>query len=134
MSAVKAKQGNQVYLDDKSVIHGIYKGTQTASDMQAMIEKIMKIMNRLIKQDKPVKLLIDIREMGQYDVPARLIDMRARLLPFWKLAFVTNNEQTVSEQVSRKLTLMSGRRNEIRYFRREDDAMGWLSFMRNERA
>jgi len=128
MVVVSGKVKNRVFLDKRHVIHCIYAGAQTATSIQTMIERIMKIMDKLIMQDKPVKLLIDIRGMDNYDVPARLLEMRARtMLPYWKLAFVTNDEQTVSEQVSRKLTLMSGRRNEIRYFRREDDALGWLS-------
>lgn len=134
MVVANSKVKNRVFLDKRNVIHAIYAGAQTVTSVQIVIERIMKVMNKLIAQDMPVKLLIDIREMGDYDVPARLLEMRARtMLPYWKLAFVTNDQQTVSEQVSRTLTLMSGRRNEIRYFRREDDAIGWLSFMRNER-
>ena len=116
--------------DDEGIIHGVYHGPQTGVGLQKTIERIMRIMDILIRNDKPVRLLVDIRDMGQYDPMARLVDMHSRtVLPFWKMAFVTSHQHPVQEQVSRKLTLMSGRRKEIRYFQREDDAVGWLSFM-----
>ena len=91
----------------------------------------MRIMEILIRQDKPIKLLIDIRDTGQYDQSARFVEMHARsILPFWKLAFVTSSRHLPSEDISRRITQMSGRKQEIRYFQREDDAIGWLSFMR----
>jgi hypothetical protein len=121
---------NEVYLDDDGVIHGIYHGSQTGAGLQDMMERIMRIMDIMIRNDKPVRLLIDIRDMGEFDPAARLVEMHARtVLPFWKMAFVTSHQHPEQEQVSRKLTLMSGRRKEIRYFEREDDAVGWLSFI-----
>jgi len=128
VSAVDKSVGNRVFVDKQGVIHGVYHGSQTARGLQRMIERITKIMDRLIRQDRPVRLLLDIRDMGHYDLPARLVEMHARtVLPFWKLAFVTGGRHPAVEQTSRKLTLMSGRRKEIRYFEREDDAIGWLS-------
>ena len=121
---------NEVFLDDEGVIRGVYHGAQTGAELQSMIERIMRIMAILIRNDKPVRLLVDIRDMGQYDRAARLVEMHARtVLPFWKMAFVTSVHHPEQEQISRKLTLMSGRRKEIRYFEREDDAIGWLSFV-----
>lgn len=130
MTRVISKTSNKVFLDKEGVIHTIYHGQQTGEDMQRTFERIMKIMKLLIESDKPVRLLIDMRDMGPYDLSARLVEMHARtVLPYWKLAFVTSSEHPYQEQISRKLTLMSGRRKEIRYFIREDDAIGWLSFM-----
>ena len=121
---------NEVYLDDEGVIHSTYHGPQTGAGLQHTIERIMKIMDILIRNDKPVRLLVDIRDMGQYDPAAKLVEMHARtVLPFWKMAFVTSHQHPEQEQISRKLTLMSGRRKEIRYFEREDDAIGWLSYI-----
>ena len=121
---------NEVYLDDEGVIRSVYHGLQTGDGLQRTIERIKKIMDILIINDKPVRLLIDIRDMGQFDPGARLVEMHARtMLPFWKMAFVTSHQHPEQEQISRKLTLMSGRRKEIRYFEREDDAVGWLSFV-----
>ena len=118
---------NEVYLDDNGVIHSIYHGIQTGDGLQHTIERIMKIMEILIRHDKSVCLLVDMRDMGGYDTSARLVEMHARtVLPFWKMAFVTAPDHPEQEAVSRKLTLMSGRRKEIRYFVREDDAVGWL--------
>jgi hypothetical protein len=127
-----AKQvANEVFLDDNGVIHGVYHGRQTGRMLQRTFNRIMKIMDILIKQDLPIKLLIDIRDMGEYDQAGKLVEMHARtILPFWKMAFVTAITHPEPEKISRKLTLMSGRRKEIRYFVREDDAIGWLSFMR----
>ena len=122
---------NEVFLDEYGVIHSIYHGEQTVNVLLRTIDRMRKIMDILITNDKPVKLLADIRDMGQYEQPARIIEMHARtVLPFWKMAFVTSDKYPEGEQVSRKLTEMSGRKNEIRYFWREDDAIGWLSFMR----
>jgi len=127
MARATQKAVNEVYLDDDGVIHGIYHGTQTGDGLARTIERIMKIMDILIRNDKPVCLLVDMRDMGEYDTSARLVEMHARtVLPFWKMAFVTAPEHPEQEAVSRKLTLMSGRRKEIRYFGREDDAIGWL--------
>jgi hypothetical protein len=121
---------NEVFLDDHGVIHGIYHGPQNGRIMQRTFNRIMKIMDTLIKQDMPVRLLIDIRDMGAYDMQGKMVEMHARtILPFWKMAFVTDKTHPQPEQISRKLTLMSGRRKEIRYFEREDDAIGWLSYM-----
>lgn len=121
---------NEVFLDDHGVIHSIYHGPQNGRIMQRTFNRIMKIMDILIKQDMPVRLLIDIRDMGAYDMQGKMVEMHARtILPFWKMAFVTDKTHPHPEQISRKLTLMSGRRKEIRYFEREDDAIGWLSYM-----
>lgn len=106
---------------------------QTVDDLQLTIDRILKITRILIDQDKPIRLLIDIRDLSDFDQRARLLELHARtILPFWKMAFVTLAEHTPGEQVSRTLTLMSGRKGEIRYFQREDDAVGWLSFMRGQ--
>jgi hypothetical protein len=122
---------NEVFLDEHGVIHTVYHGEQTVKALLHTIDRVRKIMDILIRDDKPVRLLADIRDMGQYEQPARIIEMHARtVLPFWKMAFVTSDKHPEGEDVSRKLTLMSGRKNEIRYFWREDDAIGWLSFMR----
>lgn len=95
--------------------------------MHEAIEHMLRIADILIKNDRPVQVLIDIRDMGPCDQAARILEMRARtVLPFWKLAFVTAPNHPEQEQISRKLTLMSGRRKEIRYFEHEDDAVGWL--------
>ncbi len=88
---------------------------------------MLTIADILIRNDLPVRVLIDIQDMGPYDQAARILEMRARtVLPFWKLSFVTTPEHPEQEQISRKLTMMSGRRKEIRYFEHEDDAIGWL--------
>lgn len=119
---------NEVYLDKGGVVRSVYHGPQNGKEMRQTLERIMKIMEILLRDDKPIRLLVDIRDMGQYDPMARLIEMHARtVLPFWKMAFVTSPSHPGSEDISRKLTLMSGRRKEIRYFEREDDAVGWLS-------
>lgn len=119
---------NEVFLDSGGVVRSIYHGPQNGREMRKTLERIMKIMEILLRDDKPIRLLVDIRDMGEYDPMARLIDMHSRtVLPFWKMAFVTSPSHPASEDISRKLTLMSGRRKEIRYFQREDDAVGWLS-------
>ena len=119
---------NEVFLDKGGVIRSVYHGPQNGSEMRQTLDRIMKIMEILLRADKPIRLLVDIRDMGQYDPMARLIEMHARtVLPFWKMAFVTSPKHPPSEDVSRKLTMMSGRRKEIRYFQREDDPVGWLS-------
>lgn len=121
------KLTNIVYLGNDGVVRSIYHGPQTGSGMRETLEKIMRIMEIFLRDDKPIKLLVDIRDMGQYDTMARLVEMHARtILPFWKMAFVTSDRHLPSEDVSRKLTLMSGRRKEIRYFQRDDDAVAWL--------
>ncbi|MDB5176893.1 MAG: hypothetical protein JWN75_561 [Candidatus Saccharibacteria bacterium] len=129
---VKSKKTvNEVRLDKNGIVRSIYHGSQNAAGLLRTITKIMKIMQKLLDEDKPVKLLIDIRDLNEYDQPSRLVEMQARTtLPFWKMAFVTTGKQHPAEQVSRMLTSMSGRKQEIRYFQREDDAIGWLSFMR----
>ena len=124
---------NEVYLDDQSIVKCIYHGRQTATTLLETTTKILEIMRELVEHDKPVRLLSDIRDLSDYDQPSRIVEMQARTaLPFWKMAFVTSGQATNGEKVSRTLTSMSGRKSEIRYFRREDDAIGWLSFM-NER-
>jgi len=131
MRARTNKTVNEVFLDAKGVIRSVYHGLQTAERLQKTNEQIMRIMDKLIAEDRPVRLLADIRDVVGYDQPARLEEMRARTrLPFWKMAIVTGSETTAGERISRILTAMSGRRGEIRYFRREDDAIGWMSFMR----
>ncbi len=125
------KLANEVFLDEHGVIHVVYHGQQKAGELQATIDRIRKIIDILVSSDRPVRLLADIRDLSGYEQPARLVDMHARtILPFWKMAFVTTHEHPEGEEVSRKLTHMSGRKSEIRYFQREDDAVGWLSFMR----
>ncbi len=130
MTRTTKKAVNEVFLGDGGIIHTVYHGEQNGRGLQQTMQRIGKIMEILLKQDLPVRLLVDIRDMGSYDTWARLVEMQARtVLPFWKMAFVTSNMPQEGEQVSRKLTQMSGRRKEIRYFQREDDAVGWLSFM-----
>lgn len=130
MVGVAKSAVNEVFLDDHGVIHSVYHGLQTGNMLQKTFDRVMKIMHILIKQDMPVRLLVDIRDMGAYDQRGKMVEMHARTrLPFWKLAFVTGRAHPDSEQISRKLTSMSGRRKEIRYFEREDDAVGWLSFI-----
>jgi hypothetical protein len=128
MVRTKTTVSNEVFLDNDGVIHSVYHGAQTGNELQRTIERIMKIMGILLRDDKPIRLLVDIRNMEGYDQAGRLVEMHARtILPFWKLAYVTSPEHPASENISRKLTLMSGRRKEIRYFQREDDAIGWLN-------
>ncbi len=123
---------NEVYLDEQDVVRTVYHGRQTAAGLLRTTTEIMEIMQQLVADDKPVRLLADIRDMGVYDQPARIIEMQARTaLPFWKLAYVTTGAQPEGEKLSRVITSMSARRQEIRYFKREDDALGWLSFMKN---
>jgi hypothetical protein len=131
MVAAAKKNTNEVRLDKDGVIRSVYHGSQTAAGLMRTIAKIMKIMQKLLDQDKPVRLLVDIRDLNDYDQPSRLVEMQARtVLPFWKMAFVTTSKQHAGEKISRMITSMSGRKQEIRYFQREDDAIGWLSFMR----
>ena len=126
------KAVNQVFLNDDGIIHGVYHGPQNAEGLVSMMDRIMKIMKIMIQNDKPVLLMMDIRDLGEYNQAARLVEMHARtILPFWKMAFVTTLKHPEQEQVSRRLTSMSGRRKEIRYFIREDDAAAWLSLMLN---
>ena len=126
---------NDVFLDDQSIVRCVYHGRQTAISLLETTTKILEIMRGLVEQDKPVRLLADIRDLSDYDQPSRIVEMQARTaLPFWKMAFVTAVQPTSGEKVSRTLTSMSGRRGEIRYFKREDDALGWLSFMKDRRA
>lgn len=121
------KHTNEVYLDKLGIIHNCYHGGQSAKTLESTHERTMKIIVTLIEDDKPVWLLADIRDMGQYDMPARFVEMHARtVLPFWRLAIVTSDPHPIGERVSRQLTAMSGRKGEIRYFQREDDAKGWL--------
>lgn len=130
MARATQKAVNEVFLDDNGVIHGVYHGPQNAADLGSMMDRIMRIMDILIKNDRPVRLLMDIRDMGEYDQAAKIVEMHARtVLPFWKMAFVTSHNHPEQEQISRRLTSMSGRRKEIRYFEREDDAIGWLSYI-----
>lgn len=127
MTRTSNKVSNEVFLDNVGIIHCVYHGTQNFSAMHDATEHMLKIVDILIKNDRPVRILIDMRDMGPYDQAARILEMRARtVLPFWKLAFVTAPNHPEQEQISRKLTLMSGRRKEIRYFEHEDDAVGWL--------
>ncbi len=122
---------NKVSVGKDGIIRVVYHGSQTASTLQDMTTRQLAIMQRLIDSDKPVMLLVDIRDLGEFSLSAKLVDMHARtILPFWKMALVTSGARPESEIISRKLTSMSGRRKEIRYFQREDDAVGWLSFMR----
>lgn len=125
---------NRVYLDNQSIVRCIYHGRQTAVTLLDTTTMILEIMRKLVEEDKPVRLLADIRDLSDYDQPSRIVEMQARTaLPFWKMAFVTSGQVTSGEKISRTLTSMSGRRSEIRYFRREDDAIGWLSFMNDRR-
>jgi len=131
MNVAAKKTVNDVRLDKNGVVRIIYHGSQTASKLMQTMTNIMKIVQKLLDADKPVKLLVDIRDLSEYDQPSRLVEMQARAtLPFWKMAFVTTADENLAENISRKLTMMSGRKQEIRYFKREDDAIGWLSFMR----
>jgi hypothetical protein len=131
MARVKEKTINEVFVDDEGTVRVIYHSAQTAPKLKRTVDRALDIMQKLITKDKPVRLLVDIRDMGPYDQPARLVELHARtVLPFWKMAMVTTGEGPESEIISRQLTSMSGRRSEIRYFKREDDALGWLSFMR----
>jgi hypothetical protein len=124
---------NEVYLDDHEIIHAVYHGPQSASLLLDTTTQVLTVMQKLVDEDKPVRLLADIRDLGPYDQPARIVEMQARTaLPFWKMAFVATGKQEEGEKMSRLLTSMSARKEEIRYFRREDDAEGWLSFMREK--
>lgn len=124
---------NKVFLDSNDVVWSVYHGPQTAAGLLKTTTEIMEIMQGLVEQDKPVRLLADIRDLGDYDQPARIVEMQARTaLPFWKLAYVTSTDRPESEKLSRIITSMSARRQEIRYFQREDDALGWLSFMQRD--
>lgn len=123
---------NKVFLDSNDVVWSVYHGPQTAATLLKTTTEILEIMRKLVEHDKPVRLLADIRDMGGYDQPARIVEMQSRTaLPFWKLAYVTTDKQPEGEKLSRIITAMSARRQEIRYFQREDDALGWLSFMRH---
>lgn len=122
---------NKVFLDKEGVIHSVCQGPQTVEKLEATTRRIMRIAQVLVGQDHPVRILNDIRGMGQSNQQARLIELHMMtILPFWKMAVVTAADHPPSEQVSRQLTSMSARKSEIRYFQREDDAIGWLSFMR----
>lgn len=133
MADVSRTSVNEVYLDRKEIIHAVYHGPQSAPLLLDTTTEVLELMQGLIDQDKPVRLLADIRDLGSYDQPARIVEMQARTaLPFWKMAFVTTGSQEEGEKMSRLLTSMSARKEEIRYFRREDDAEGWLSFMREK--
>jgi hypothetical protein len=126
---------NKVYLDSNNIVRTEYHGPQTAAGLLMTTTKIMEIMQELLEKDLPIKLLADIRDLGNYDQPSRIIEMQARTaLPFWKLAYVTSSDRPESEKLSRIITAMSGRKQEIRYFQREDDAIGWLSYMRSRKA
>lgn len=120
------KPDNKVFLDKYGIIHCVYYGQQTAQTLEPTHERTMKIIVNLIANDSPVWILADIRRMGQYDVPARFVEMHARTaIPYWKMAIVTSEPGSIGERISRQLTAMSGRKGEIRYFKREDDARGW---------
>lgn len=123
---------NRFSLGKDGIIRAVYNGTQTAASMQRVTDRLLKIMQPLIDDDKPVMLLADIRGMGDFDQSARLVDMHARtVLPFWRMALVTSDDLPPSEMISRTITSMSGRKKEIRYFQKEADAIGWVSVARN---
>ena|ERR1700757_4902026 len=131
MATSTHKSVNEVYLDKNEIVRTIYHGLQTVASLMDTTTKVLEIMERLVNEDKPVRFLADIRDLDDYEQPAKIVEMQARTaLPFWKMAFVTNGKLPEGEKQSRLFTAMSGRRAEIRYFQREDDAIGWLKFMR----
>jgi hypothetical protein len=122
---------NEVFLDGREIVRTVYHGRQTVASLMETTTKVLDIMQKLVEKDKPVRFLADIRDLDDYEQPARIVEMQARTaLPFWKMAFVTSGKLPEGEKQSRLFTAMSGRRAEIRYFQREDDAIGWLSVMR----
>ena len=131
----KKQRDNKVFLDKLGIIHNVYYGQQTAQTLKMTHERTMSLIVRLIAVDSPVWVLADIRSMGQYDVPARFVEMHARtVIPYWKMAIVTSEPRTIGERVSRQLTAMSGRKCQIRYFEREDDAIGWLLVVQDKKS
>ncbi len=114
-------------MDEAGVIRIVYHGNQTKTSLAQVIGRGLVLAGKLVEQDKPVIVLADIRDMGEHTVAARMTGLRARtVLPFWKMAIVTTDNDRYTAKISRIMTSMSGRRKEIRYFKREAWALRWL--------
>lgn len=123
-----ALRDNVVWLDKNRFVHAVLHGDQTREKLRALVAESEELANELLEHDHPVLMLADIRDIGDHHLDTRLVGIRARSqLPFWRLAIVVPKTDDTTSAVSRKLTAMSSRKNDIRYFTSLPDAHHWLN-------
>lgn len=119
---------NVVWCDKNDFIHAVFHGEQTLEKLRGAVWESQQLCEELVKSDKPILMIADIRDIGAHRPEARLIGMRARAqLPFWRLAIVTSDIENETTTVSLKLTAMSSRKQEIGYFSSLPKAYAWLN-------
>jgi hypothetical protein len=124
-----ALRENVVWLDKNHIVHSVFHGDQTRDKLRKSIQEMQDLSDELSRQDKPVLLLTDLRDVGEYPMESRVVGMRGRSqLPFWRFALVTTKDDPHNYiSVSKKLTAMSARKKEMEYFTSLPEAYRWLN-------
>jgi hypothetical protein len=124
-----ALRDNVVWLDKKQIIHSVFHGDQTRDKLRHSIQEMQDLSEELHHDDKPILMLADLRDVGEYPLESRMVGMRGRAqLPFWRFALVTTRDDPHNYvAVSKKLTAMSARKKEMMYFTSLPDAYHWLN-------
>ncbi len=120
---------NVVWLDKKDIVHSVFHGDQTREKLRRSIQQMQELSDMLSREDRPVLLLTDLRDVGDYPMESRVVGMRGRSqLPFWRFALVTTKDDPHGYvAASKKLTAMSARKKEVAYFTSLLDAYHWLN-------
>src|ERR1700712_5411690 len=88
-----ALRDNVVWLDKKQFIHTVFHGDQTREKLRQSIQEMQDLSEELGREDKPVLILADLRDVGEYPMESRIVGMRGRSqLPFWRFALVTTKD------------------------------------------
>ena len=116
---------NSVYLDEKNIINHIYVGDQTVEMVASDINKVEGLVNSLRSQNKPVRLFLDISEIGKTTDAARRVSIDSakklkydRVAVYGKSVFFKYLVKLVASQLLRFST--------IEYFDSKEKAYEWL--------
>jgi UDP-N-acetylmuramyl pentapeptide synthase len=117
---------NEVSLNKDGYIEIIYEGDQTYESVNKVVQEVLKIITILKEQNKPVKLLNDLSELGGSTYGSRKASAEALLkAEYDKVALFGAN--LFMKYLSILIIKASGKDSTVKYFDTREEAERWLN-------
>ena len=116
----------RVFTNRHQIIEIIYDGDHDVGDSNRVVEQLIGEVAKLKSRGQPVKLLMDLTNLGKTDRRARqnVIKM-ARTLDFQRVGVFGAN--TFNQILAKFIILVSGKTARIKIFPSRNLALGWLN-------
>lgn len=116
---------NEVRLGDDGFIHNVYRGDQSEASVLQVAEETLALIDELRDRGRPVRLLVDLREMGGSSASSRRASWEAlKGSDYDRIAIFGANR--FLKHVANLIIRASGRADVARTFGSREQAVAWL--------